>query len=440
MTIVSPQIFKPYDIRAIYPTDLDEKGAEQIGRAIAVFAKTQNVIVGRDVRLSSSSIAKALIKGITEQGATVTDIGLCSTPQLYFASATLPNEIAVMVTASHNPIEYNGFKICKKGAIALSGVRGLNQIRDLAVQGIFSQSAKKGTVTQHDLSQEYQQFFLRENPSFPIRTVVDVANSVGLFEAKVLEKVCSVIPLFFELDGNFPDHIGNPMKYETLKPLQEKVVLEKADLGISFDADADRVSFIDENGKLIPNDIVTALLARFFPNETVLFDIRSTKQIETEIKKVAGKPKRCRAGHVFIKEQMHELNAAFAGELSGHYYYRDVFFAESPLKTIFLLFSLLKKEQKTLSELVKPLQCLFQSGEINSKVSNQQETMQKIKGHFASQGAKLSFLDGITIEFSDWWFNLRPSNNEPLLRLNLEADSKETMEQKTKEVLSLIRS
>lgn len=440
MREISPEIFKAYDIRGIYPSQLNEETAEKIGKAVAVFSKAKTALVARDVRLSSKSLSECLIKGLSKQGVNVIDLGLCSTAQLYFASGILPNDIAVIVTASHNPKEYNGFKICKKGAIALSGPTGIFKIRDLVLQGSFSTASKKGIVLQKDFLKEYQEFFMEKTGSFPFKVVIDTANSVGLFDARILEKICTVIPLFFELDGSFPNHIGNPLNYETLKPLQKKVIKEKADLGIAFDGDADRVSFIDEKGKLVPNDIITALLARFFPKESVLFDARSTKQIESEIKKFSGNPVRCRIGHVFIKEKMREINAAFAGELSGHYYYRQLFFAESPLQTILLMLKLLKQEKKSLSELSKTMQKFFQSGEINSTVKNQKSKMLELEKHYSKQSAKISYLDGITIEFPDWWCNIRSSNTEPLLRLNLEADSKKLMKTKTEEVLKLIRS
>jgi phosphomannomutase len=425
------KIFKPYDIRGLYPSELNEEAAYRIGKAIALFSNAKNAVVGRDVRLSSNAIFEALTRGLLEEGSNVTDIGICSTTQAYFASAILSNEITIMITASHNPKDYNGFKICRKNAVPVSGPSGIYEIRDLAQKNRFKPVPKKGTVVQFDLLDEYRKFFSRKTKKrFEAKVVVDAANSVGVFDAQILQKICTVIPLFFELDGNFPNHIGNPLDYATLKDLQQAVVKQKADLGIALDGDGDRISFVDEKGELVPNDIVTALLARFFPRETILFDVRSTRQIENEIKKVGGKPLRCRVGHTFIKQQMRETNAAFAGELSGHYYYRDLFFAESALQTALLVLRLLETEKKPLSELSQQMKKLFQSGEINFTVPNPQEKMVELEKRLCPEAKTISRLDGLTMEFQGWWFNLRPSNTEPLLRLNLEADSRELLEQK----------
>lgn len=436
---IDPTIFKAYDIRGIYPTELNEEIAFRIGQAIAVFSKARRVFVGRDVRLSSKPLFGSLVRGLTESGVDVMDIGVCSTPMLYFASATLPSEIGIMVTASHNPKEYNGFKLCKKGAVPFSGPTGIYQIRDLCLRGNFKPSSRKGKMERLDLLKKYQEFFLQKNSKvFSRKIVIDTANSVGLFDAQILQRLCKVVPLFFELDGTFPNHLGNPLDYATLEGLQKKVVEEEADLGIALDGDADRISFVDEKGRLVPNDIVTALLSRFFPKETVLFDVRSTKQIESEIKKFGGRPLRCPVGHAFIKQQMRETNAAFAGELSGHYYYRELFFAESVIQTALLVLRLLEQEKKPLSGLVREVQHLFQSGEINFTVSDSKTKMSEIEKQLSSQASSVSHLDGLTMEFPGWWFNLRASNTEPLLRLNLEADSKELLEQKIQRLSKMI--
>ncbi len=433
------KIFRAYDIRGFYPSELNAEAAYRIGRAIAVFSKAKTAVVGRDVHPCSKPLFEAMAKGLTEQGTNVIDIGLCSTPIFYFAAGTLSAEAGVMITPSHNPKGYAGFKVFKAGTIPVSGPTGIYAIRDLAQKGIFPAVSRKGKITQKNPLPEYQQFFLKKNSvRFPLKVAIDTANSVGVFDAQILQRLCNVVPLYFELDGNFPNHIGNPLDYSTLKDLQQKVLLEKADLGIAFDGDADRVSFVNEKGELVPNDIVTALLARFFPNETILFDVRSTKQIETEIKKAGGKPLRCRVGHTFIKQQMRETNAVFAGELSGHYYYRDLFFAESSLQTALLLMKLLVREKKPLSELVKQTQKLFQSGETNFTVADAQKKMGELEKRLSSQAKIVSHLDGLTMEFPDWWFNVRPSNTEPLLRLNLEAGSKQLLEQKKQEITELI--
>lgn len=438
MLPINPAIFKAYDIRGVYPTELDETTATQIGKALAVFSKATTALIGKDARLSSEPLFHALVQGLREQGVNVIDIGICSTPIFYFACNHFKTDIGVMITASHNPPEYNGFKICRNGTVPVSGPAGLFKVRDLALASEFKPVLKKGTLKQKNILADYEQFFLQKNPqSFRVKTIVDTANSVGVFETRVLEKRCTVLPLFFELDGTFPNHLGNPLDYATMKPLQEKVVLEKANLGIALDGDADRVGFVDEKGSVVPSDIITSLLARFFPHETVLFDVRSTKQIETSIRQAGGKPLRCPVGHTLIKEQMRKAHAAFAGELSGHYYYRDLFFAESPLQTMFLLLLLLEHEQKPLSELVAQTHGLFQSGEINFKVVDTTKTIRRIEQHFAGQTNLTTSLDGLTMDFGNWWFNLRASNTEPLLRLNLEADSRNVLEENVKVISSL---
>lgn len=439
MTEINPKIFKAYDIRGVYPSELNESVAERIGKAIVAFAKPKTVVVGRDVRLSSDGLFAALAKGITEQGADILDVGICSTPQLYFAASELKSDLGIMITASHNPKEYNGFKICKEGSVPLSGPTGIFAIRDLALKNRFSEAKTKGKVSKKEIQREYEQFFKSKLKKFKTKVVIDAANSVGALEAKLVAKCCDSVALYWELDGNFPNHLGNPLEYETLHDLQAKVREVKAEIGMAFDGDADRIAFVDEKGQIVANDVVTALLTRFFSKETILFDVRSTKQVEIEVKKAQGTPVRCRVGHAFIKQQMRQLDSAFAGELSGHYYYKETFFAESSLQTALLMLRLLEKEKKPLSRLVKEHMPFFQSGEINSTVENAQETMNEIEKRYEKIAKRKDRLDGLTLEFDSWWFNLRASNTEPLLRLNVEAETENELEEKKKELLALIR-
>lgn len=440
MKEIPPGIFKAYDIRGIYPSEINAETAGQIAAAIVARFKPKTVVVGRDVRKSQPVLHPALVNGLANQGVNVLDIGLCSTPIFYFAMGTLNADLGVMVTASHNPPEYNGFKLCKKGAIPIGGPDGLYDLPKLINNNMLpALDKKKGIVQSQDIFLEYEKIFLSRTKPSNLRVVADTANSMGALETRILAKRCNLSVLFEELDGNCPNHPANPLVPENLRFVQAEVKKQKADFGIAFDGDADRVMFVDEQGIIVPSDIMLALLCRFYPKKTILFDVRSTRAVAEEIRKLGGKAVRCRVGHAFIKKQMRELGAVFAGELSGHYYYQEFFTAESSLWTTLLVLRLLDETQQPLSKIAAPIRRFFQSGEINSDVKEKEGKMKELEAHYKELGAKTDWLDGITIEFPDWWCNIRPSNTEPLLRLNLEADSKELCEEKTKEVLELIR-
>ena len=441
------EIFKAYDVRGIYPTDLDEDIAYKIGRAFVDFLKVKEVLVGHDGRLSSPQLFEALTKGITDQGANVVNIGLCSTPLFYFGAGFLKAKSSIMVTASHNPKEYNGFKFCRENVIPISGDTGIQDIKSLVEKNEFEEPKKKGKITKKEIMKD----FIRHNISFvrtnkPFKIVVDAGNGMGSYTfPKIFEKLpqFKFIPLYCEMDFNFPNHEPNPLKYETLKDLQKKVRQEKADIGIALDGDGDRCIAIDEKGNIVHCDLMTALIGKSLlkenPGSLILYDLRSSKIVKETIEANKGKTKMCRVGHSFIKAQMREEDSLFAGELSGHFYYKDSFFTESSFITTALLLNLLDQENKPLSRLAKPLKKYFQSGEINSSVSDKEAKIREIEEHY-KDADKILHLDGLSVYYKDWWFNLRPSNTEPLLRLNLEADAEGLMQRKRDEILKIIRA
>ena len=436
-------IFKAYDIRGIYPSELNEDIAYKIGRAFVQFLKTKQVIVGRDARISSPKLFKKLVKGITDQGADVLDIGLASTPMFYFAAAKAQS--GIMITASHNPKQYNGFKFCKNNAVPMSRDTGIKDIEELTQKNEFKEPIKKGIIIKKNIMQEFIHHnlcFIKTNKKFKI--VVDAGNGMGsLTFPKIFEKLpFQFIPLYCDIDFNFPNHEPNPLKYETLKNLQKKVINEKADLGIALDGDSDRCILIDEKGNIINCDVLTALIGKELiktnPEKKILYDLRSSKIVPKLIEQNKGYAVMCRVGHSFIKKQMREEEAVFAGELSGHFYYKDNFFTESSFITLAVILNLLTQENTQLSKLIQPLKKYFQSGEINSEVKDKKTKLKELENNY-KDAEKTLHLDGLTIEYKNWWFNVRESNTEPLLRLNLEADSKELMEQKRDEILKIIK-
>ncbi len=434
-------IFKAYDIRGIYPEQLNEAMAEKIGRAFVTFTGAKKVVVGRDMRPHSEPLFAALTKGLTAQGADVIDIGLCSTPMSYHANGKLGADGSIMITASHNPGEWNGFKLCRAEAVPISGVTGIADIEALVAADQWTESERKGTVSTFDIAAEYAAF-LRSYAKFDkkLKVVVDYANAMGIYEINGIEDMFEIIPLYKELDGTFPNHEANPLHLETLDAIRAKVVETGADFGAAFDGDADRCGFIDNEGNIIPMDLFTALIAQdtlSAGSATVLYDLRSSWAVKESIEAHGGKAVMSRVGHAFIKNQMREENAVFAGELSGHYYYRENFVAESQGLSMIKLANLICKTGTPVAELVKPLKKYFQSGEINSKVADVAPVLDKIREKYAD--GRMFELDGISVEYADWWFNVRASNTEPLLRLIVEAKDPATMAAKRDELLALIR-
>lgn len=438
------EIFKAYDVRGIYPDDLNEEFAHKIARALVKFLNCKKVIVGRDMRMSSPSLHDSVVKGLAEQGADVIDIGLCSSPMMNFASAIIKADGAMMITASHNPKEYNGFKFFRDHSIPISEVSGLKDIEKLANKENFEDAAEKGKVSQKDIMDDYIKHVKKFAEKIKgLKIVIDSGNGMsGLTVPKVLEGFgIELIHMYPELDGSFPNHECNPMKEENTSELQKKVVEEKADVGISFDGDADRVVFIDENGKRISSDIITALIAIQFlkkGKEKILYDLRSSKAVKETIEENGGEAIMCKVGHSFIKQQLRDENAIFAGELSGHYYFKDNFFTDSGVIALIMILNLLSAQEKKLSEIVKPIKKYFATGETNMEVEEKDAVLEKIKKKYSD--ANVFELDGVSVEYNEWWFNVRKSNTEPLLRLNLEADTKKLMEEKRDEVIVLIKS
>ena len=438
-------IFKAYDIRGIYPEQIDADLAEKIGRAFVVFTNAKKIVVGRDMRPHSQPLFEGLTRGITRQGADVIDLGLCSTPMSYHANGFLQADGSVMITASHNPGEWNGFKLCKAQAVPISGDTGIADIQMLVEANKFTDAPVPGKVTQYDIAPEYTRF-LRSYARMDrkLKVVVDYANAMGLYEFAGIKDFFEVVPLYDTLDGTFPNHLANPLQLNTLDAIRKKVVEVGADFGAAFDGDADRCGFIDDKGEIIPMDLFTALIAMDILGEpgcgraTILYDLRSSWAVREAIRDHGGKPSMSRVGHAFIKNQMRKENAVMAGELSGHYYFRENYVAESQGLAIIKLANLICKSGKPVSELVKPLKKYSQSGEINSKVADVKAILDKIRAKYAD--GRMFELDGISVEYSDWWFNVRASNTEPLLRLIVEAKDKATMEAKRDEILSVIRS
>ncbi|WP_052889710.1 hypothetical protein [Thermogemmatispora carboxidivorans] len=446
---LDPSIFKAYDVRGIYGRDLTDEAAYIIGRAAALYLGVPEIAVGRDMRLSSPALAAALIRGITDQGVNAIDLGLTTTDELYFAVGRFNYPAGLMITASHNPGEYNGMKFCRAQAAPISLDSGLAEIRDLALRGQFPEPAHKGQVIQRDVTDDYVAHalsFIDVSKIRPLKVVIDAGNGMaGLIMPRVFQHLpCELIPLYFELDGHFPNHPASPIEPENMVDVQRKVREVGADLGAAFDGDADRMFPVDEQGNVIDGSMVTALVAqsllRKHPGSTILYNLIVSRSVPELIEHLGGKAVRTRVGHSYIKAQMRELNAIFGGEHSGHFYFRDNWYADSGLIAFLLLLELVSIENKPLSELIKPLNTRVRSGEINSRVSDVQGKLEALVEHYGPQARSVDRLDGITLDFGDWWFNVRPSNTEPLLRLNVEANTRELMEAKRDELLAFIRS
>ena len=450
--MIEESIFKAYDIRGVYPDTLNEDVACEIGRAYVNYLglSGSRVVVGRDMRLSGEALEAAFIQGVTEAGADVLDIGLVSTDALYFAVGHLEEPGGAMVTASHNPKEYNGFKLCREDAIALSGEGGIFQIRDLILSGKLPKAREySGSVEKGDITLEYAKHcrsFINTQGLRPLKIVVDAGNGMAgkmlppIFEGLPFEYV----PMYFEPDGSFPNHPPNPIEPENMKDLQERVVNEGADFGAAFDGDADRVFVVDEKGKTISGDLLATLVAKNVlekePGAVVIYSAVCSKALPKLVRREGGWPIRTRAGHSIIKPQMRSNNAAFGGEHSGHFYFRDNYFADSGIIAILTVAELVAQQEGPLSDLFTPIDPYVRSGEINSKVADQAAVLDRVEELYAKQeDAKIDHLDGLTVDLGDWWFNLRPSNTEPLLRLNVEASDRETLEKERNKLLSLIR-
>ncbi|MBU4199104.1 MAG: phosphomannomutase/phosphoglucomutase [Verrucomicrobia bacterium] len=436
-------IFKAYDIRGIVGKDLTEDVAFRIGRAFATFLKCRKVVVGQDMRPHSEVMFQALSRGLLLQGADVIRLGLCSTPMSYYANGKLGADAGIMITASHNPAEWNGFKLCRELAIPISGDTGIKDIECLVQAGAFDPApAKPGILTVYDILPEYVAHVAScAAIKRPMRIAVDFANAMGIMEAKALKGLLAIDPLYDTFDGTFPHHEANPLKTETLEALQAKVRSGNCNFGVAFDGDADRAGFVDEKGEIIPMDMITALIAQSILKKEkgdIFYDLRSSWTVREVILENGGTPHMCRVGHAFIKQQMRAVKAIFAGELSGHYYFRDNYYTESSSMAVLFLANLLSLSTQTLSELVRPLQRYAKSPEVNSEVKDPPAVLRRLKDRY--HDGKLLELDGLSVEFPDWWFNVRASNTEPLVRLNLEAKTQAVLDQRQAELLKIIRA
>jgi phosphomannomutase len=453
--IVHPEIFKAYDVRGIYPGEIDESVARQIGRAFIAYLGAKRIAVGRDMRLSAPSIAAAFIEGAREQGADVVDYGMIATDMLYFAVARNRHEGGAMVTASHNPKDYIGVKLVRAEAFPLSGEAGISQIRDMVAGGtIPAPAAKSGSLTaNHALLDGYVAHvlgFIDSSVIKPFNVVLDAGSGMaGLVAPKLFEKLpCRTTRLCFDIDGTFPNHEANPLIEENRRDIVERVVAERADIGIAWDGDADRCFFIDRDGEFIPGDFVTALLAEAFlrkePGGTVIYDLRASHAVKDTVARYGGRALVNRVGHAFFKKRMREENAVFGGEVTGHYYFRDNFYADNGFIPAVLMLELMSVKGQALHQLLEPLRAkYFISGEINTKVPSMAMVDKKLAGlesmGKAEPGARVYRLDGVSMEAADWHFNVRASNTEPLIRLNLEATTPGLMARKRDELLRYIR-
>jgi phosphomannomutase len=449
--VLDPAAFKAYDVRGLYPSQLDETGARAIGRAYVDQFSVERIAVGRDMRLSSPSMAAAVMEGASAAGAEVLDIGLVGTEMLYFAVGELGLDGGVMVTASHNPKDYTGMKIVRAGALPVGGDSGLLDVRDRAVsegQSLGSGSTD-GTIEKHDIWPAFVRrvlSFVDTSTVKPLKVVIDAANGMaGAMLPPVLEHLpIEAVRCYFEPDGSFPNHEPNPLLEENREFIVRKTLEEGADFGVAFDGDADRCFFVDDTGEFVAGDFATALFSEGVlekePGAKIIYDVRASWAVPETIERAGGVPLVNRVGHAFIKLRMREEGAAFGGEVSGHYYFRDFSQADSGVIPFLLMLERISKGGVKLSELLRPYrERYFITGEINTPVADVAAKLAELEKRFGSEGT-VSHLDGLSVEADDWHFNVRPSNTEPLLRLNLEARSEQLMERKRDEVLAVIRA
>ena len=437
-------IFKAYDIRGVYPDQLDEETAGRIGAAFARFTGVPRIVVGRDMRVSSPSLTAAFVDGARGAGVTVVDVGEVSTDALYFASGQL-DVPGAMFTASHNPGRYNGIKVCRAKAAPIGEESGLLEIKQLAEKAEPFDGERGGRET-YDVLPDYARHcksLVDVEKLRPLKVAIDAGNGMaGKTVPMVFDDLpFDVVPLFFELDGTFPNHPANPIEAENLLDLQRAVKEQGCDVGIAFDGDADRMFLIDEETRLVSGSLTTALVAdrilKKHPGETIIYNLICSWTVPEVVRENGGTPVRTRVGHSFIKEVMAETGAIFGGEHSGHYYFRDNFRADSGMIAALIVLEAMSEASRPLSELLEPFRRYADSGEINSEVADQQAKIDELSERYADGSQDRE--DGLTVQYDDWWFNCRPSNTEPLLRLNLEAKSPALRDEKVSEVLSIIR-
>ena len=449
---INTSIFKAYDVRGLYPEEVNEDAARQIGRGFVAYLKAKRIAVSRDMRLSSPGVAAAFIEGARQQGADVVDYGMLATDMMYFAVARDKHDGGAQITASHNPKQYNGIKMVRREAFPLSGEEGLSDIRDMIVNGTLPAPAgKPGALSTMDVLNDYVAHalsFIDTKAIKPFNVVLDAGSGMaGLVAPKLFERLsCKTTRLCFDIDGTFPNHEANPLIEENRRDIVERVIADKADIGIAWDGDADRCFFVDGAGDFIAGDFVTALLAEAFlrkhPGSKIVYDVRASYAVKDMVAKYGGTALMNRVGHAFFKKRMREEGAVFGGEVTGHYYFRDNFYADNGFIPALLMLELMSNKGQTLRELVARLaEKYFISGEINTKMPDHRVVQEKIDALGARYSdAQTYTMDGVSVEYPDWHFNVRPSNTEPLIRLNLEATTQAKMERKRDEVLSFIRS
>jgi phosphomannomutase len=440
----APSVFKAYDIRGVYPTEIDEKLAWRIGAALVKLLKAKRLVVGRDMRKSAPSIQKAVIDGVTAHGCDVVDIGLVSTPMAYFGIGSVESDGGLTTTASHNPPQYIGAKICRGGAVPMSKDTGIGELEVMVREELPPPAGvKRGSVSTRDIAADYRTHMRRfMEPWRPLKAVIDTANGMGGLEVPLVLEGTSLQwkGLFLEVDGTFPNHEANPLKDANIVDLRREVVAQKADVGFAYDGDADRCCVVDERGERVGADLVTALLAQEFlakeKGAAIVYDLRASRVLPEEIARLGGRPLRERVGHSFIKATMRRENAPFAGELSGHFYFRDHYFSDCGTLAMVHVLNRMSREQRPLSALIAPLRRYHGTGELNFEVADPDAKLEEIRAKY--RDGQQDELDGISVVFPDHWFNVRKSNTEPLLRLMLEAKTAALRDAKRAEVERLI--
>jgi phosphomannomutase len=448
---IPPNIFKAYDVRGLYPSEITEAGAHAIGRAFVAYLDARRIGVSHDMRLSSPSLAAAFIDGARAQGADVVEYGLAATDMLYFGVVRDKLDGGAQITASHNPRAYNGIKLVRQEAFPLSGDAGIGEIRDMVTSGSIPAAGRPpGRVEPLPLLDDYVarvMSFIDPAVMAPYNVVLDAGSGMaGLVAPRLFDRLpCRTTRLCFEIDGTFPNHEANPLIEENRADIVARVVADGADIGIAWDGDADRCFFIDGGGEFVAGDFITALLAEAAliksPGDTVIYDVRASYAVKDTVARYGGRALMNRVGHAFIKRRMREENAVFGGEVTGHYYFRDFYYADNGFIPALLMLELMSAKKQTLAELLAPLRAkYFISGEINTRVPDVATVGARLAALDARYGGPHAYtIDGFSAEFPDWHFNVRGSNTEPLLRLNLEATSPELMGQKRNEVLAIIR-
>lgn len=441
--------FHAYDIRGIYNSDFDKTDVYKVGYFLPKLLKTQKVLVGRDVRESSPEIFEYLSKGITDSGADVYDAGLTTTPMIYYSTALHKFDASVMITASHNDKEYNGLKVSRTNALPVGYDSGLKEIEQMMNTEEIIVAEKRGEIISFNVIDDYLQFLGKSTPDISkLNISIDCSNGMA---ALLIKKVLGNSPHYIldELDGTFPNHAPNPLVEKNVELLKKEVSKNKSDIGIIFDGDADRVMFVDEKGKFIQPDLIIAVLAEHFLSKQenkeslVIHDIRTSKSVVEHIRKLGGKPYMWKVGRAYAALKLREIDGLFGGELAGHYYFKDFYYSDSGILAMLIVLEILNKikaEGHNISETIAAIAQYYNSGELNFTVSDKEAAMQSIKQHFEKNGEIVKFydFDGYRVEFNDWWFNIRPSNTEPYLRLLIEADTEQKLEQKTKELNKLL--